>query len=161
MAQSPAEFVAWRRADRYCLEEIARLADQEAFAVSSQKKAAAAEFSSEIVSVGDARKDGCIRPETTAEALAGLSPAFQLDGTVWDACIAVFTDLIRDLDPSLGRHFLCDEAHREEGQEVVRPSPARQAEARVSAPGATRGPTFDISICWKPNFSAGDEGWSR
>jgi galactokinase/mevalonate kinase-like predicted kinase len=28
---APAEFLAWRRADRYCLEELAALADQEAF----------------------------------------------------------------------------------------------------------------------------------
>ena len=60
-------------------------AEQEAFAVASQKKAAAAQaagkFEDEIVPIvhGDTTisEDGTLRPDTTAEGLAGLKPAFQ------------------------------------------------------------------------------------
>jgi acetyl-CoA C-acetyltransferase len=69
-------------------------ADQDAFALSSQEKAAAAldanRFVDEIVPVtitgkkGDTiiARDEHPRPETTAEALAKLRPAFDKDGTV-------------------------------------------------------------------------------
>jgi acetyl-CoA C-acetyltransferase len=69
-------------------------ADQDAFALASQQKAAAAaaagRFAGEIVPVvvktrkGDVTvdKDEYIRPDTTAEALAKLRPAFAKDGTV-------------------------------------------------------------------------------
>lgn len=65
--------------------EISR-ADQEAFAVSSHQKAAAAQaagkLSDEIVPVNGVEQDGCIRPETTAESLAGLKLAFDENGSV-------------------------------------------------------------------------------
>ena len=62
--------------------------EQEEFAVASQKKAAAAQaggrFDAEIVPIAqDGRtvaKDGCIRPDTTVEALSGLKPAFDEHG---------------------------------------------------------------------------------
>src|SRR3546814_7918016 len=65
-------------------------AEQEAFAVESQRRAAAAQkagrLADEIVAVGGGNEvvseDGCIRPDTTAEALAGLKPAFDAAGTV-------------------------------------------------------------------------------
>lgn len=65
-------------------------AAQEAFAVASQQKAAAAiaegRLKDEIVGIetkgGLVDVDGCPRPGTTAEALAGLKPAFSADGTV-------------------------------------------------------------------------------
>jgi 3-oxoadipyl-CoA thiolase len=60
--------------------------DQDAFALRSQERWAAAHtagrFADEIVPVGDVGIDEHPRPETTAEALAGLRPAFREGGTV-------------------------------------------------------------------------------
>jgi len=75
-------------------------ADQEAFAVRSQAKAAAAQeagkFSGEIVPITDGGatvdQDGCLRPGTTAEALAGLKPAFDENGTVTAGTASPLTD---------------------------------------------------------------------
>ena len=78
--------------------EIAR-ADQDAFAAASHKKASAAQlaghFEDEIVTVNgikfdekgerqlfEFRKDELIRPDTTAEGLAALKPAFSTKGSV-------------------------------------------------------------------------------
>jgi acetyl-CoA acyltransferase len=75
-------------------------AEQERFAVASQKKAAAAQaagkFKDEIVPIvhGDTTisEDGTLRPDTTAEGLAGLKPAFQQDGTVTAGTSSPLTD---------------------------------------------------------------------
>jgi acetyl-CoA acyltransferase len=67
-------------------------AEQEVFAVNSQRKAAAADFTAEIVTVGAANKDGCIRPETTLEVLASLAPAFHAAGTVTAGTSSPLTD---------------------------------------------------------------------
>ena len=75
-------------------------AEQEAFAVESHKKAAAAQaagkLEAEIVAIkgpnGLITKDGCIRPETTAESLAGLKPAFDEKGTVTAGTSSPMTD---------------------------------------------------------------------
>ncbi|MDR6887000.1 MULTISPECIES: thiolase family protein [Variovorax] len=76
-------------------------ADQEAFAVESHRKAAAARaegrLAGEIVPVrlasGDVvDADGCIRPTTSAEALAGLKPAFRPDGVVTAGTSSPLTD---------------------------------------------------------------------
>lgn len=76
-------------------------ADQEAFAVESHRKAAAARaegrLAGEIVPVrmasGDmVDADGCIRPNTSAEALAGLKPAFRPDGVVTAGTSSPLTD---------------------------------------------------------------------
>ncbi len=75
-------------------------ADQEAFAVRSHQKAAAAQaagkLSDEIVPMQFNGKtvstDGCIRAETTAEGLAGLKPAFRADGTVTAGTSSPLTD---------------------------------------------------------------------
>src|SRR5262245_45998590 len=60
--------------------------DQDAFALRSQERWAAANaagrFDDELVPVGDVSVDEHPRPETTAEALAKLKPAFRRDGTV-------------------------------------------------------------------------------
>ena len=60
--------------------------DQDAFALRSQERWAAANaasrFADELVAVGDVGVDEHPRPETTGEALAGLRPAFRTDGTV-------------------------------------------------------------------------------
>ena len=75
-------------------------AEQEAFAVESQKRAAEAQaagnLDDEIVPIpsngGTVDKDGCIRPESTAEALAELKPAFDENGTVTAGTSSPLTD---------------------------------------------------------------------
>jgi 3-oxoadipyl-CoA thiolase len=60
--------------------------DQDAFALRSQERWAAANaagrFDDELVPVGDVVVDEHPRPQTTADALAKLKPAFRADGTV-------------------------------------------------------------------------------
>jgi 3-oxoadipyl-CoA thiolase len=60
--------------------------DQDAFALRSQQRwAAAAEagrFDDELVPVGDVTRDEHPRPDTSAEKLASLKPAFRKDGSV-------------------------------------------------------------------------------
>jgi acetyl-CoA C-acetyltransferase len=69
-------------ADRW---EVSR-EDQDAFALRSQQRWAAAQeagrFADELVPVGEVSVDEHPRPATTAEALAGLKPAFRSGGTV-------------------------------------------------------------------------------
>ncbi|WP_158918284.1 thiolase family protein [Caulobacter sp. S45] len=73
---------------------------QEAFAVRSQRLASEAQaggrLDAEIVPIktkaGVVDKDGCIRSGTTAEALAGLKPAFEQDGTVTAGTASPLTD---------------------------------------------------------------------
>jgi len=73
---------------------------QEAFALASQAKAAAAiaagKLEAEIVPIstkgGLVDKDGTPRPDTTAEALAGLKPAFSQTGTVTAGTSSPLTD---------------------------------------------------------------------
>ena len=69
-------------ADRY---EVSR-EDQDAFALRSQQRWASANaagrFADEVIPVGDVVADEHPRPQTTAEALAGLKPAFRSGGTV-------------------------------------------------------------------------------
>jgi acetyl-CoA acyltransferase len=74
--------------------------DQEAFAVQSHAKAAAAEevgrLNDEIVPIQAnghlVEKDGCIRPGTDAAALAGLKLAFDENGTVTAGTSSPLTD---------------------------------------------------------------------
>jgi acetyl-CoA acyltransferase len=83
-------------ATRYGIDRAA----QEAFAVVSQDKAAAAiaagKLRDEIVPIttkaGVIDTDGCPRPGTTAEALAGLKPAFSAQGTVTAGTSSPLTD---------------------------------------------------------------------
>jgi acetyl-CoA acyltransferase len=73
---------------------------QQALAVESHKKAAAAQaagkFKDEIVSIkgkdGSIDQDGCIRPDTTQQTLAGLGPAFDAEGTVTAGTASPLTD---------------------------------------------------------------------
>ena len=75
--------------------EISR-EEQEAFAVASHAKATAAQQSGkladEIVSVGSVSEDGCIRPGTTPETLAGLRLAFDENGSVTAGTSSPLTD---------------------------------------------------------------------
>ncbi len=61
-------------------------AEQDAFGLQSQQRWAAAQdagrFADELVPVGDADRDEHPRPDTSAEKLATLKPAFRNDGTV-------------------------------------------------------------------------------
>ncbi len=75
--------------------------DQEDLALSSHQKAAAAReqgrLSGEIVPVTTPQgqvvdADGCIRPQTTLEALAALKPAFRPDGVVTAGTSSPLTD---------------------------------------------------------------------
>jgi acetyl-CoA acyltransferase len=78
---------------------IARIA-QEAFALESQRRTAAAirdgKFTDEIVPIttksGKVTQDGCPRPETSAETLAGLKPAFNANGSVTAGTASPLTD---------------------------------------------------------------------
>jgi len=73
---------------------------QEAVAVESHRRAAAAQregrLEAEIVAMDVAGKrvaaDGCIRPDTTAETLAGLKPAFREGGSVTAGTSSPLTD---------------------------------------------------------------------
>src|SRR5205807_1752316 len=60
--------------------------DQDAFALRSQQRWAAADeagrFADELVPAGEAERDEHPRPETSAEKLAALRPAFREGGTV-------------------------------------------------------------------------------
>ncbi|HVM78015.1 MAG TPA: thiolase family protein [Stellaceae bacterium] len=74
--------------------------DQDAFSARSHRKAAAAQsagkLAAEIVPIksktGAVDKDGCIRPDTTPEILAGLQPAFEKEGTVTAGSSSPLTD---------------------------------------------------------------------
>lgn len=73
---------------------------QEELAVDSHQKAAAAQkagnFQNEIVPIRHGNHvietDGCIRPGSTADALAGLKPAFQVNGSVTAGTSSPLTD---------------------------------------------------------------------
>jgi len=56
--------------------------DQDAFALRSQRRWAAASFEDELVPVGETTRDEHPRPDTSAEKLASLKPAFRDGGTV-------------------------------------------------------------------------------
>ncbi len=71
-------------------------ADQDNFALASHQKAAKAQaaghFDDEIVAIGDVTADGCIRGDTTLDALGGLKPAFDADGSVTAGTASPLTD---------------------------------------------------------------------
>ncbi len=74
--------------------------EQESLAVASHARAAQAwddgKFAGEVIAVetsdGTVERDGCIRPGTNAEVLAGLEPAFDADGTVTAGTSSPLTD---------------------------------------------------------------------
>lgn len=75
--------------------------DQEAFALTSQQKAYAAQqqgrFADEIIPINRddgvvISADGCLRPDSTAEAMAELKPAFMENGSVTAATSSPLTD---------------------------------------------------------------------
>ena len=70
--------------------------EQEKMALESHQKAASAnlqkKFEAEIVSINGVTDDGCVRPETSLETMAGLKPAFDKDGVVTAATSSPLTD---------------------------------------------------------------------
>jgi len=70
--------------------------DQEAFSLLSQQKAYAAQqqgrFADEIIPIDLVDRDGCIRPDSTAAALAQLPLAFQATGSVTAGTSSPLTD---------------------------------------------------------------------
>ncbi|WP_428245983.1 thiolase family protein [Ferrovibrio sp.] len=83
-------------AKKYSIDRAA----QELMAVESHRKAAAAQqagkLKDEIVAIIDGNNrvelDGCIRPDTSVEGLAGLNPAFDQAGTVTAGTSSPLTD---------------------------------------------------------------------
>ncbi len=83
-------------ADKYQIDRTR----QDAFAVESHRRATAAQsagkLSDEIVPIRQGNHtidtDGCVRADTTAEALAGLKPAFKTGGTVTAGTASPLTD---------------------------------------------------------------------
>ena len=84
-------------AEQYHLSRIA----QEQFALESQRKAHIAQqqglFDDEIVAIETAKqgvisKDGCLRPDSTADGLAELKPAFSATGSVTAGTSSPLTD---------------------------------------------------------------------
>lgn len=69
---------------------------QEAFAVSSHQKAMKADLADEIIPIqtkgGVVDKDGCVRGDTSLEALAGLKPVFDAAGSVTAGTSSPLTD---------------------------------------------------------------------
>ena len=74
---------------------ISRL-EQEEMSLLSHKKAFEAQnkgkLDDEIVSVDGVKVDGCIRPETSLESMAGLKPAFDKEGVVTAGTSSPLTD---------------------------------------------------------------------
>uniref|UniRef100_UPI00333E8CB7 thiolase family protein n=1 Tax=Castellaniella defragrans TaxID=75697 RepID=UPI00333E8CB7 len=70
--------------------------EQEAFALESQRRAAHAQaqglLRDEIVPVSGVDADGCLRPDTTADDLAKLKPAFDQNGSVTAGTSSPLTD---------------------------------------------------------------------
>lgn len=89
--------------------------EQEAFAIVSQKRAAAARadgrLRDEIVAISHegvaVTEDGCIRPDTDEQGLAGLKPAFQSDGSVTAGTSSPLTD-------GASAVLVCSEAYAED-----------------------------------------------
>ncbi|MBY9065146.1 thiolase family protein [Sphingomonas yunnanensis] len=100
-AKSPGAYIGMgQTAENVAQQYQITRAEQEAFAVKSQQKAATARaegrLAEEIVPIrtkkGEVTQDGIIRPETTAEVLAGLKPAFSADGSVTAGTSSPLTD---------------------------------------------------------------------
>ena len=100
-AKSPGAYMGMgQTAENVARQYQITRAEQEAFAVNSQQKAAAARaegrLADEIVPIrtkkGEVTQDGIMRPETTAEVLAGLKPAFSADGSVTAGTSSPLTD---------------------------------------------------------------------
>ena len=119
LAHSDAYIAMGETAENVALRYGISRADQEALAVQSHQKAAAAReegrLRDEIIAIqlesGDAvTADGCIRPATSLEALAALRPAFRPDGVVTAGTSSPLTDgasvVLVTSDEFAARHHL-------------------------------------------------------
>ena len=83
-------------AENLCKQFAIGRKEQEAFALESHRKAAAADRSEEITTIatkaGEVSKDGCIRVDSSPEKMASLAPAFDANGTVTAATSSPVTD---------------------------------------------------------------------
>ena len=83
-------------AERLCDNFPIPRAAQEAFTLTSHKKAARVDLSKEIIpitsKVGTVDRDGCIRLDASLEAMATLKPAFKEGGSVTAATSSPMTD---------------------------------------------------------------------
>ena len=84
-------------AENLCKKFPISRAQQEAYAIESHKKAAKADLSGEIIPINAPKgvvvsKDGCIRPDTVADVMASLPPAFDAKGMVTAATSSPMTD---------------------------------------------------------------------
>ncbi|NBO19167.1 MAG: thiolase family protein [Proteobacteria bacterium] len=83
-------------AEQVCVKFKIDRKRQEEYALSSHRKAAAANLSKEIIPIttkaGVVDADGCIRADTTLEKMATLPPAFDAGGTVTAATSSPVTD---------------------------------------------------------------------
>lgn len=93
-------------------------AEQEAFALHSQQKTYAAQqqgrFAEEIVAISQAQglmvaQDGCLRPDSSLEIMAGLKPAFLAQGSVTAATSSPLTD-------GAAAMLVCSEAYADKQQ---------------------------------------------
>lgn len=105
--------------------------DQDAFALASQRRWAAAadagRFDDELVTVGDLTRDEHPRPDTTLEKLAALKPAFRENGTVTAGNSSGLNDGAAALV------IASEEKARELGVEPLAPSSAAQSQASIRA----------------------------
>lgn len=95
-AEMPGAYMAMGlTAEHLCRQYDIPRAAQEAFALASHRKAAAGP-SGEIIPIavktGTVTRDGCIRADTTLEAMAALAPAFDAGGMVTAATSSPVTD---------------------------------------------------------------------
>ncbi|MGF1631407.1 MAG: thiolase family protein [Kiloniellaceae bacterium] len=100
-ARFPAAYISMgETAENVARRHQITRARQEELAVISHRRAAAArsegKLKDEIVAMsvmgGEVLADGCIRPDTSAEGLAALKPAFATDGSVTAATSSPLTD---------------------------------------------------------------------
>ncbi len=79
--------------------------DQDAFALESQRRWAAADaegrFADELVPAGELERDEHPRPDTSAEKLASLKPAFRQDGTGIEPLATFRGSAVAGVDPAV------------------------------------------------------------
>ena len=134
--------------------------DQDAWALRSQERAAAAQdegrFADELVPVGDVEADESIRRDTSRERLAALEPVFDPNGTttagnapgVTDgaSCVVVCSDSwaadrgIEPLARLVGHAYVADEFR------FLARVPARAAEQALAAAGRTMADVSRVEI---------------
>ena len=106
--------------------------DQDAFALRSQRRWAEADFGDELVPVGEIARDEHPRPDTSAEKLAALKPAFRDGGTVTAGNSSGLNDGAAALV------IASEEKARELSSSQLAPSSRSALSSRARSPGSTR-----------------------